>query len=227
MEFISLDTIMNRLLRHPMLEDITMESVIDYTVDFIKILGAPNSLLEKTSVIDIEDYRGKLPDDFYSMIQVRDLKMHKGSYYIYSTDSFHMSPYSGDCSLTYKLQGMCIFTSVKDTKIEIAYRAMAMDTMGLPLIPDNSSYLRALESYIKLQYFTIMFDMGKIPSNIYQNAKQQYAWNVGQAQSDMAMLSIDQMESLTNMISKHLPEVVSNHGSGFKNTSKKEYYKIH
>lgn len=227
MEFVSLDTIMNRLLKHPMLEELTMDSVVEYTVDFIKILGLPDTLLEKTAVVDIEEFRGQLPKDYYSMIQVRDLRLRKGAYYRYSTDTFHMSPIKGDSSLTYKIKGMCIYTSVPKTIIEIAYRAMAVDDNGMPLIPDNSSYLRALEAYIKLQYFTILFDMGRLPANIYNNAKQQYAWNVGQAQAEMTMPSIDQMESMSNMWQKYLPEVVENHGSGFKNMSKQEYYKNH
>jgi len=37
-----------------------------------------------------------------------------------------------------------------------------IDEEGLPMIPDNPIFLKTLELYIKKEYFTILFDMGKI-----------------------------------------------------------------
>ena len=51
--------------------------------------------------------------------------------------------------LTYKIQGRVIYTSIKEGTIEIAYRAIAVDDEGYPLVPDKSSFSRALELYIK------------------------------------------------------------------------------
>jgi hypothetical protein len=64
--------------------------------------------------------------------------------------------------LTYKIQGMVIYTSMKEGTIEIAYRAIAVDKDGYPLIPDKSTFTNALELYIKKKCFTIWFDLGKI-----------------------------------------------------------------
>jgi len=33
--------IMDKLLRNPLLSDITLETVVDYTVDFMRIVGTP------------------------------------------------------------------------------------------------------------------------------------------------------------------------------------------
>ena len=60
--------------------------------------------------------------------------------------------------LTYKVQGNIIFTSIKNGTIEIAYNSFKVDSEGYPMIPDNSSFIEALELYIKKQYFDIIFN---------------------------------------------------------------------
>lgn len=204
---------MDRLTRHPLLQDIPFETVVDYTVDFIRIVGTPPSFLDKTAIIDIVDYRGILPCDYYEMTQVR---LNDGSKrtFRYTTDSFHMSDNKPELSdLTYKIQGNCIFTApLEQGQIEIAYQAMPMDEEGYPLIPDNSSYSRALETYIKREWFTILFDQGKLNGQVLARADQEYSFYVGQAQSEIIMPTIDQMEAISNMWNTLLPRDEHRHG---------------
>lgn len=220
---------MDKLTRHPLLEDIPFETVVDYAADFMRIVGTPQSFLEKTEKIEIREYKGILPCDYYQMIQVRviDADKRMGAFR-YSTDSFHMSsikPKHG--GLTYKIQGSCIITSIREGQIEIAYMAMPLDSEGYPLIPDNSSYSRALELYIKLQWFTTLFDTGKINSQVLVNTQQQYAWAVGQAQTDMVRPTIDQMESITAAWNKLLPDITKDHANGFIHEGTEERWKTH
>lgn len=222
---------MDKLTRHPLLADISFETVVDYTVDFIRIVGTPKSFLEKTEEIEIKNYRGVLPCDFYQMIQIRTVECNNNKHshsFRYSTDSFHMSdnkPKRSD--LTYKIQNNVIITSIENGIIEIAYKAMPIDDEGYPLIPDNSTYSRALESYIKLQWFTILFDTGKISPQVLNNTQQQYAWHVGQAQTDLIRPTIDEMQSITNMYNKFLPDITSDHFHGFINEGTGERIKTH
>lgn len=229
MKFTNIRAIMDKITRHPLLEDISFETVIDYTVDFIRIVGTPPSFFEKTEVIHIVDYRGTLPCDFYQMIQVRLLHNNKSAgAFRYSTDSFHLSnlkPEHG--GLTYKLQGNCIFTSIEKGEVELAYMALPIDEEGYPLIPDNSSYVRALELYIKLQWFTMLFDTGKINPQVLQNTQQQYAWAVGQAQTDLIRPTIDQMEALSNMWNKFLPDTTKDHQHGYIHEGTREHIITH
>ena len=129
-KYISIKVIMDKLLRHPMLQGLSLEAAIDYAVDFMRIVGCPAIFTEKTEVIPIECYKGLLPCDYYEMIQVRG----NNFTFRYSTDSFHLS---GDKShaqhtrdLTYKIQGDYIFTSLKEGEIEIAYTAIETDENG-------------------------------------------------------------------------------------------------
>ena len=213
--------ILDRVMRHPMMRDIPFETAVEYTVDFIELMGTPAIYDEKTAVVEVKDWRGQLPCDFHRMIQVRMAPtQHEGKYhgcvprldrpmYRYSGHSFHMSETKPNSlmtmELTYKIQGMVIFTSTKDIDVEIAYRAFAVDDEGYPLLPDNTSFLRGLENYIKLQWFTIKFDMGEISLPVLQNTQQEYAWAAGDAKSEFSRLDIDKAETLFNACKTLLP----------------------
>lgn len=220
---------MDKLTKHPLLEDIPFETVVDYAVDFIRIVGTPPSFFEKTEKIEIKDYRGFLPCDYYQMIQVRILgRGHEKAAFRYSTDSFHMSDIKhGFRELTYKIQGNCIITSIPRGLIEIAYEAMPIDDEGYPLIPDNSSYSRALIAYIKKEWFSIQYDQGKIPDKVMIKAEQDYSWAVGQAQTDLIRPTIDQMEAISNMWNKLLPDTTLDHRHGYVREGTKERMIVH
>lgn len=231
--YISIRQIIDDLLDHPLLQDLTLERAVNYAVHFIQIVGVPNEFEEKTALVNIENYRGCLPCDYYDMMQVRTYK--EGDNYPrvfrYATDSFHCSNKKesnenlNTQDLTYKLQNSIIFTSIKEGTIEIAYHAIKVDKEGYPMIPENSSFIQALELYIKKKVFTILFDQGKINQAILQNTQQEYAWYVGQAQRDLTMPTIDQMESISNMWCQLLQRN-NEHSKGMNSLGRREYIKI-
>ena len=222
-QYTNIRLLADRLKRHPLLQDLNFETIVDYTVNFMQLVGVPSMFEEKTAILKIDNYRALLPCDYYQMIQVRQPC---GIAYRYSTDSFHMSENKGNYQdLTYKIQGGVIFTSTKDSNIEIAYKAVAVDEEGYPLLIDNSSFTRALEYYIKMRYFEILFDMGKIQPQVFQNVQQQYAWAVGDCQTEFNRLTIDEMEAFTNSWNT-LIQRANEHSYGFKNNGTKERIKL-
>lgn len=193
-KFVNIREILSRLLRHPLLQDVNLEQVIQYTVDFIGIFGLPKMYLDKEVILTIKDYRAQLPEDFISIIQVKDkdnlcLRNMTETFSPNSHEKYHIDS-------TYKVQGSIIFTSFKEGEIVVAYKAIPVDDQGLPLLIDNPTFLRALESYIKKEVFTILFDVGKITPAVLQNTQQHYAWSAGQLQSEFTIPSISEMESI-------------------------------
>lgn len=208
------------------MQDVTLETAVDYCVDFMRIVGIPNMFEEKTEIIPIKEYRGVLPCDYYQTIQVRQVN---GEVFRYSSDSFHMSKNGSQersADLTYKIQSNFIYTSIEEGCIEMAYEAIATDDDGFPLIPDNSSFTRALELYIKKQHFTILFDMSKITPQVLQQTLQDYAWAVGDCQTEFNRLSLDKAESLFNSW-RTLILRDTEHRRGFVNNGSKEYIRLH
>lgn len=232
-KYIKIQQILDNLLDNPLLQDLTLERVVNYTIRLMRKIGCPQLFYEATEWINIDNYRGVLPCNCLNVIQVRN---EFGVCYRYSTDSFHMSQDKGNLSpsayardnpdLTYKIQGDCIFTSEEKGKIEIAYNAVAVDNDGYPLIPDDESFIDALERYIKKERYNILFDNGKITQQSLQVAQQEYAFAVGQASNSLIMPTIDQMESLKNMWTS-LIQRTREHKRGFNTLGNQEFIKIH
>lgn len=227
-QYISLKNIVDKTLRHPLMAGISFEAIIDYCVDFMRIVKCPNIFQEKYTSFEIKDYRSveDLPEDFYEVIQVKSSNVHMR----YSTDTFHVAlPYDSkgklpedyvednnrESDFTYKIQGNKIYTSFREGTIEMSYMAMPMDEEGYPMIPDNSKFTRALEAYIKKQWFTILFDLGKLQPQILQNTQQEYAWAVGACESEFKHLTLDKAESFYNMWRSSLLSI-KQHNTSFK-----------
>lgn len=226
-QYTNVRLILDKIMRHPLMQDISLETAVDYTVDFMRIVGVPNMFTEKTEIVEVKKYRAMLPCDYYQMIQVRKVG---GPAFRYSSDSFHMSECKDSngrdlADLTYKIQGNIIYTSIEEGEIELSYEAIATDSEGYPLLPDNSSFTRALELYIKKQWFTILFDLGKISPAVLQNVQQEYAWAVGDCQTEFNRLSIDKAESFYNSWRTLLLRDTE-HRTGFRNNGTKERLKL-
>ena len=224
----SIKVIFDKIMRHPLLQDLPIETIVDYSIDFMRIVGVPSMFEEKVEKVEVINYRAPLPCDYYQMIQIRALDPNYNilGAFRYSSDSFHMSDTKPEyADYSYKVQGNIIYLSVPNGLIEIAYQAIPIDSDGYPLIPDNSSFTRALEAYIKKQQFTILFDLGKISNGPLAQIQQDYAWAVGDCQSEFNRLTIDKAESFYNSW-RTLIIRSSEHRTGFLHNGTQEKLKM-
>lgn len=224
--YISIKQVLDNLYAHPLLEDLSSDRVVNYTQEFMRIVGSPVLFSEHVEFVDIKEHRGVLPCDCISIIQVRG---EHGEEYKYTTDNFYSSRNHGrtsDIYYTYKVQGNVIYTSIKEGKIEIAYKSIETDEDGYPLVIDNASFIKALELYIKKQWFTILFDMGKIHQSVLQHTNQEYAFYVGQAQNSLISPSLDELENICNMLDS-MRLYTTSHKNGYKYIGADHSLKVH
>lgn len=223
MKYISVRQILDDLLADDMMRGLSLERAVNYAAEFMQVVGMPPEFENKVEKIEIENWRGKLPCDLYEIVQVKDPK---GFAYISAEGSFgnrnHPEQYP---AFTYRVKGDIIFTSTKSIDLLVSYLAIPTDDYGFPLIPENAAYIRALELYIQKRYFTILFNNGKINQNVLANTQQEYAFYVGQAQSDLIRPSLDQMESMKNMWTTLIPKMYK-HADGFKTVNNPEVLKF-
>lgn len=220
-KYITVKELLGELVDHPMLKDLTLERVVTYAVEFCRKWGANLLFEEKTVTLKADDYRVILPCDFYELVGVRDHDSQIN--YRYSTDVFHYMPdeilrtqYTlvNHEMLTYKLNGNVLFLSTKDNEVDVVYQAIASDNDGFPLIYDDATYIQALKDYIKLQRFTILYDLDKIKSDKLQNAQQQYAFSAKVLRSHFAMISPDKAQSMANILNNMI--IHRGHYRGYK-----------
>ena len=249
-KYTSIRRVLDNIMDHPMLRDLTLEQTVRYTLRFIGINGFPQLYQNKTEAIEIHEFRGELPCDLIGIVQVRDFRT--GVCLRSMTDTFPSGinpdvpcsskpidlpnnakqqveqkdwyiPPKGNYvnELSYKVQGRILYTSFPEGMIEIAYKSIPIDEDGFPLLIDNENYLAALEAYIKKQVFTIKFEQSKIPAAVLQNAQTEYAWLAGQLSSEMLIPSLSEMQSITNMYNSLLPKM-NEFYKGFKTLGSKE-----
>lgn len=219
-QFVNIRTILNKVLRHPLLQDLNLDAALQYTLEFIGCMGLPAVYTDEMASIKIEDHRGILPCNLVSVIQVRrkDSQICLRS----MTDTFLQDD---KADMTYKIQNSVIFTSFKEGEIEISYKGIPLDEEGFPMIPDNEIFLKALELYIKKEWFTILFDQQKISQQVLYNTEQQYAFKVGQCHNEFIMPSISEMESISNMLNQLVPRV-NEFTRGFRTLGGRELIKL-
>lgn len=204
---ISIKQIMDDILDHPMLQELSFERAINYAVEFIRLVGMPTAFENKVELLQVEEYATVIPDDCYQIVSIKkegsDITLN------YSTSVYGNSK-TNTAIPSYTIRGNQIHTSFKEGTLEISYMALPVDNFGYPTIPNIASYIRALELYIKKKWFTILFDLGKLNVSIYNNVKQEYAFAVGQAQNELTMPTLDEVEAFTNMWTSLLPRYSAN-----------------
>lgn len=229
-QYINIRRILDELKKHPLLQDLTLEQVVSYTITFIGIFGMPKLYQDKEEFIHIENFRARLPCDLISINQIKECET--GICLRSMTDTFMPSEHHDRATgyrlpqeLSFKTQGQVLYVSFKTGDVLVSYKAIPIDKDGFPLLIDNPVFLKALEAYIKKEEFTILFDIGKITPAVLQNTQQQYAWLAGQLQSEFTIPSISEMESIKNSWCA-LIQKVSEFDSGFKSLGDKEKIRL-
>ena len=128
--------------------------------------------------------------------------------------------------LKYMVNGQSIVCSEKDGKVFILFERINTDDDGVPLIPNSESLIKAIAAYIKIQVFEVLFDLGKLNERSIARAETEYAWYIGQAQTEFQGLSTyDEMESFINEHVR-LFNVGSLHSENYESSSDKELLNI-
>lgn len=190
----------------------------------ISMIGAPTAFVEKITdgdpdfdhpaPIKIKNYKGKLPNDLYQIIQTRDYKTKK--YMRYSTDTFHIAyhcPNSPDISgmqtdLSYKVRkGGIIHTSFEEGLVEMAYNAYYVDEHGFPLIPEEERYVKGIENYIKYNLYLPQWELGLIPDKVMAKTEQEYLFYMGSAENQALLVGLDEGISIKNFMVNLIPDI--------------------
>lgn len=244
-QYTNIKRVLDDLLDHPLLRDLTLEQVVRHTIRFISLHGYPALYSDKEGVVEIKDFRGLLPCDLVSINLVKDVDT--GLCLRAMTDVYTPKEESTASPIdalnniqgeyippmkkymeepAFKIQGRIIFTSFPEGSVEISYKAIPVDEDGFPLLIDNETYLNALEAYIKVKVFTVKFDTGKIAAGVLSNAQTDYAWASHLLQSEMTMPSVSEMESITRMLNTMIKPITS-FDNGFRNMGDREYRRRH
>jgi hypothetical protein len=215
-KYTNIRVVADKILRDPIFIGLNIETIIDYFVDFITIVGTPELFDEKITEapIKIVDYRALLPSDFVRENQItindRPVRAATDTYASFYQNVEANKPAdslipAGSGEVTYKIKGDYIYLSAKTGSIMMSYKCIATETdessddYGYPLLPDDPVFILALQSYIEVQFLKMLFRAGKVNNHVLDEAKQTYAWNVGRYETHSKQLTPGEMESISRM----------------------------
>jgi len=237
--YISMKAMLGRLLASPLMNGITEADVARYIADCISLIGAPMAYADKVENITIENYRAKLPCDLLYIQQTRKVtKVPHGSDRLeamrYASDTFHSAYHeigspdfaekTSNYDWTYSVNNGYIYTNFKEGTVQQSYKALVTDDEGIPMIPDNVKFEKAVENYIKAEWYRIQWELGKVSDKVLQKAEQERDWYVGAANTTAQLMTIDQAETFRAAFTRILDNSTTAK-QFFQNHGRQEYIK--
>lgn len=152
-KFTTVDEIIAKIIRDLGLsmtnEDVPYQDYVSWIGEGLLHIGSYYQFKEKIEIIDIEDYTGKLPCDFYKTISLN------GGYYC---ADFDKNLIHNDCDTSedfkkydispsynsYNINMDTITIGYRRGKIYLRYLAIPVDDKGFPLVPDDISFFDAM-----------------------------------------------------------------------------------
>lgn len=193
-------------------DEINWPDVVEWVFIAQELINVPNAYVKRVTdgsdnqhpPIEVKNYRGELPCDFHQLIDIREY-CHKVPIQ-YESGNFLQSKskpsIQGHTSLTFEMNGNFIFTNVEEVNLELEYWAFPVNEEGLPMIPDDVYYIKAIESYLTERIARKLWIQGKMARDVYQALEQDWLWYAGKVKAKDALPSLAQMESLKNQIQR-------------------------
>jgi hypothetical protein len=238
----SLGTILWKVLKNPLAAEITYEEAAEYALEFIKLLGVPMVYLDKIHTLELTMHKAELPCDLLYLNGVRyvevsedgemgsPIAMREATNVYHSSATEHANEQDTEFDLrgnhrktefTYSIQKGIIFTSMLDGFIEVAYKAIATDEDGYPLIPDHEKVTLGIEYYVLSRYLEPLWMMGKITDKAFEYIQQKRYFYMPSAFTSLQMPSLDKMETLMNSLNRLIINTTA-HQNFFKKAGEKE-----
>ena len=127
----------------------------------------------------------------------------------------------------YKLQGDYIFTNFNNGFVEMEYKGLPVDELGMPMIPDNMKFIKAVEWYLIMRMDYKRWRQTRVPSDekVWRSSEAEYLWYIQSARTAARVPSLAQMESIKRMLLRSIPKI-NEFKTGFKNSNTQEQRKF-
>lgn len=247
---ISPDFIVERLHNDYGFSEIYPVDIYEYIWDVVGLIGAGAAYTDEVATVEVTDYKGKLPVNFYDMNEggVREkvtwVPLSEMSDKFYKTDNKNpqqttlfpvdTDPATGEYYHTavppeeypdyyrYKINNGYIWTVFQQITLEVAYKAFPIDVeFGIPVVPDDPQYLRAVTAYCAKMIGFKEYLKDNLSERKYDRLEQEYLFAAGAARNKALMPDPGKMEKLRNIWKSPLP-YYDHYESGFRHLGGRE-----
>jgi hypothetical protein len=132
-----------------------------------------------------------------------------------------------DFSPKYKLSGDYMYTNFKNGFVEMAYKAYPIDELGMPMVPDNIKFIKAVEWYLisRMDYKRWRSTRALTDQKVWETSSGEASWYIGSARSAARQPSLDMMEGIKRMLLRSIPKI-NQHSNSFKTSTNQEQRKF-
>lgn len=193
-------------------ESIDFADIVEWVFIAQELINVPTAYIKKITdgntdwghypPVQVVAHRAELPCDFHKLISVREYCLQipmvgDSGTFLQSIRDVDSGKYS---NITYTINNNYIFTNMEEGYLEIAYWAFPTNEEGMPMIPDDVKYLRAVESFIAFKIATRLWLQDKLSTDKKNYFEQNWYWDAKAAKGKADIPSYDQAESLKNQI---------------------------
>jgi len=207
-------------------EEDNLINFIEWSAEALEKIGAFSQLESKHKRVEIENYRGELPDDlvYLTLVTYRnypilptenaispikiDTATSSTRPYAFYQDKIQNAVFVDDTGfegnntrvkfddVKYQISNGLIKTSFDCGYLEIVYEAMPLDEEGFPLVPDYVEFKDALYWYINMKYSYTQWRRGELRDGIYQDAENKWHWYCQQAANKAMIPDLGKLENI-------------------------------
>lgn len=196
-QFVTIDYIIEELNRKPLPGmSYNPEELNEWAWQALTFIGTKIQNIEASKILEVKNGRALLPNNIQEFGNI--IEYTSG----YSMDELPLEADFTDMS--YKLNNGYVYTSFSEGVIQVNYFAFPTDE-GKVLIPDNLYFIKAVESYIRMQLGERLFWMNKILGNQLQMLKNEWSYYAMGSRNDTKMMRTDRLYNFRKNNLKALP----------------------
>jgi len=231
-QYVNVDYIIENIRKEFGFDEIDRADIREYIGDTIGYAFEPATFEEKYATIDIEDFRGILPPDFYSIQEGAIIEEDTSipftdnpdlfSRFVTDTD-FRNSDDVDTEKYVYEIKEDYIYCGIEDTTLLMAYKAFPVDDNGEPKVPDDAKVIRSVTHYCAERLAFKLYLKDILSKDKYQEIQQQALFAGASAHTRLKMPTLDQLERMKNR-AMSLLQHGNMHDNNFRNLGSREKY---
>lgn len=224
-KLISINYVIRKVIKDLGIDDkeLYVDDFIEWIAEGLQYIGAYYQYCERQKSITIENYKGELPCDFYSLIRLHNSSDNLGNSFnknLIGTTGTVLTRNS-HTQRDYNITNNVITVSYQSGTLYLQYLGIPLDEEGLPMIPDNINYLDALKWRCALGLSSRGYTFKQAQFNDYKYIKSMWDRYCPQARADINMPDIDTLERLKNIMIRFKPDL-NQHYNNFNTLGKQE-----
>jgi len=180
--YVTIDSILEEVNRiHIPGTYFNIEEIKEWVYRALSFINTKQANIISETIIEIKDYKGLIPADVEKIEKVIYIEGDK------EIELHEILPYEESNTHNYEINAGYLYLYYETGKVKLIYYTIPVDSLGRPMIPDNTYYIKAIISFIRYKLGERAFWQNKILYQQFQMLEQEWYFYLPAAQSSEKM----------------------------------------